>query len=73
MARKTYAARGMIDWQMAINVNGAIIKIYFTGGYMGSNGLMPAKYTTDNEAIQKIIEATPQFESGRIFLMPAGA
>lgn len=66
--RKTYAARGLLDWQMALNIGGAIIRICFSGGSMGSNGVIPAKYTTDNEAIQKMIEATPAFVCGKIFI-----
>lgn len=65
--RKTYAAKGLIDWQLALNVSGAIIRICFSGGTMGSNGVIPAKYTTDNEAIQHIIENSRQFRSGMIF------
>lgn len=69
MTRKTYAARGLLDWQMALNVGGAIIRICFSGGSMGSNGVIPAKYVTENEAIQKIIESTPFFTTGKIILL----
>lgn len=67
--RKTYAARGLLDWQMALNVGGAILKICFSGGSMGSNGVVPARYVTDNEAIQHLIEKTPQFKKGKIILL----
>lgn len=66
--KKTYAARGLLDWQMALNVGGAIIKICFSGGSMGINGVIPAKYTTDNPVIQRIIEDTMQFKNGKILL-----
>lgn len=66
--KKTYAARGLLDWQMALNVGGAIIRIAFSGGTMGSNGVIPAKYTTDNIAIQRIIENTKEYKSGKIFV-----
>ena len=65
---KSYAARGLIEWQMALNVCGAILRFKFTGGSMGSNGVIPAKYTTDNEAIQKLIENSDYFKSGRVYL-----
>lgn len=68
MIKKTYAARGMIDWQMAINVKGAIIKIPFTGGSMGSNGVIPAKFTTDNPVIQQLLEKSKVFKTHRIVL-----
>lgn len=66
--KKTYAARGLLDFHMALDVHGAIIRLYFSGGSMGTNGVVPAKYTTDNEALQKLIEHSPQFESNRIYL-----
>lgn len=69
MTKKTYAARGLLDWQLALNVAGAIIRICFSGGSMGSNGVVPAKYTTDNEAIQRLIENTDHFRKGRIFVV----
>lgn len=68
MTRKTYAARGLLDWQMALNIGGAVLKIRFAGGAMGSNGVVPAKYSTDNEAIQKMIENTRHFKCGKIFI-----
>lgn len=67
--QKTYAARGLLDWQMAINVGGAIIRICFSGGSMGGNGVIPARYSTDNPALQAIIESTPQYKSGKIYLL----
>lgn len=69
---KTYGARGMLDWQMALNAGGAIIKICFSGGSMGPNGVIPAKYSTDNAAIQRMIEKTGYFRSGKIFIYNAG-
>lgn len=71
MIKKTYAARGLLDWQLALNVGGAIIRICFSGGSMGSNGVVPAKYVTENPAIQRIIEETDQYKSGRIFVYSA--
>lgn len=68
MTRKTYAARGLLDFQMALNVGGAIVRLVFSGGMMGSTGVVSAKYITDNEALQKIIENSPQFKGGRIYL-----
>lgn len=68
MLRKTYAARGLLEFLMVVPVAGATLRLRFSGGTMGSNGIVPAKYVTDNEAIQKIIEKSPQFESGRVYL-----
>ena len=66
---KTYCARGLLEWQMALNAGGAIIRICFSGGHMGANGVVPARYSTDNAAIQRLIERTPQFASGKIYLL----
>ena len=68
MAKKTYAARGLLDFRMAINVGGAVIHIIFSGGMMGANGVVPAKYTTDNTALQFLIERSPQFNLGKIYI-----
>ena len=67
MKEITFAARGLLDFKMALNVGGAVIRIVFSGGMMGSNGVVPAKYTTDNPAIQEMIRKSPQFEGGRVY------
>lgn len=68
--KKTYAARGMIDWQLALNVGGAVIRICFTDGSMGSNGVIPARYTTESPAIQRMIEDSQYYKDGRIIYYP---
>ena len=68
MTRKTCAAKGLLEFKMALNTAGAVIRIIFSGGYMGSNGVVSAKYTTDNPAIISLIESSRQFASKRIYL-----
>lgn len=68
MEVKTYAARGLLDFQMALRVDGAVIRLTFNSGMMGGNGVIPAKYTTGNPALQKMIEKSPQFNSGRVYI-----
>ena len=68
MAKKVYAARGLLDFQVALNVGGAIVRLCFSGGTMGSNGVIPAKYVTDNPVIQRFIEDSTQFKNNRIYL-----
>ena len=68
MIRKTYAARGLLDYQMTLDIAGAIIRLRFTGGSMGTNGVISAKYTTDNQVLQKLIEKSPQYREGRIYV-----
>lgn len=69
--KKTYAARGLLDWQLALNIGGAILRLHFSDGAMGTNGVLPAKYTTDNRAIQHIIEKSDHFKSGQIYILPS--
>lgn len=69
MKRKTYGARGLIEWQIALQTGGVILRILFTGGSIGNYGVLPARYTTDNEVIQKLIEESPHFKSGRVYLI----
>lgn len=57
----------MIDFQMALNLAGAIIRICFSGGQMSTNGVISAKYVTDNPAIQRMIEDSDHFKKGRIY------
>ena len=59
---KTYAARGLIEWRLALTVAGVIIYVDFTGGTMGSNGVLPGKYTTSDPLIQKLIEESEHFD-----------
>lgn len=67
---KTYAARGLLDFQMAVNVQGATIRLHFSGGQMGINGIISAKYTTDNPVLQKIIEESSHFKENRVYVYP---
>ena len=42
--------------------------VKFTGGTLSGYGITPAKYTTSDEVIQKMIENSPHFRSGKIIL-----
>ena len=61
-----YIVRGLLDWKMTINTGGAILRFHFSGGTMGPNGVVPARYCTDNEALQKIIENSEPYRKGMI-------
>lgn len=65
---KTYAVKGLIEWVMTLDVGGALIRIKFMGGSMGSNGVIPAKYTTDSPVIQRLIEESKEYKNKRIYL-----
>lgn len=66
---KIYYAKGMIEWHAAFQHNGLTLRILFSGGGMGSNGIIPAKYRTDNEAIQRIIEESDYYKENRLLMV----
>ena len=65
---KTYAAKGLLECKMSLRIGKAILTINFTGGSMGGNGVISAKYVTGNAAIQALIEGSAQFQSGKVYL-----
>lgn len=69
MKPKTYGIRGLLECHLSIPSGGAEIKIHFSGGSMGSNGILPARYTTRNPAIQYLIENSGEYKSGVIIRM----
>ncbi len=66
--RKTYGVRGLLEWKMTLRAGKARIRVAFTGGSMGGNGVIPAKYVTDSPAIQRLIESSGYFRSGMVYL-----
>lgn len=68
MLIKTYAARGLLEWQTLIPTGGAVLRLHFKGGTMGTNGILPAKFTTGDPVVQRLIESSRQFQTGKIFL-----
>ncbi|MCH5232004.1 MAG: hypothetical protein J1E78_00090 [Muribaculaceae bacterium] len=65
--KKTYYAKGLLEWQVALKHNGIVLRLCFSGGSMGSNGVIPARYETDNPVIQRIIEGSDYFKEKRIY------
>lgn len=59
---------GLMEFQALIPMGRTAVKIDFTGGFPSAYGVSPAKYTTDNAALQHAIEQSHQFTSGRIYL-----
>lgn len=43
--------------------------VHFTDGSLIQGGSRPAQFTTDDFITQKLIEASPEFKSGRIFIL----
>ena len=59
---KTYAAKGMLECNFILTTKyGARIRVSFTGGSMGTNGIIPAKFSTDNPLICEIIESCTEY------------
>ena len=66
MRKVTYGVPRLIDWVAELKVGAAKIKVHFTGGALTAYGVTPAEYTTENAFIQKVIETSSDFKSGRI-------
>lgn len=69
ISKKTYGARGLLEWHLALPAGEATVKIHFTGGRMGSNGIIAARFTTSAAAIQHLIENSREFLAGKIFIV----
>lgn len=65
---KTYAVRGLMDWQAQIKVGKAVVSVPFTGGTLTGYGVTPALFTTGNPFIMAVIENSPYYKQGRIEL-----
>ena len=65
---KTYGAKGLLELKMTLPAGKAKVKIDFTDGKMGGNGLISAKYVTDNPALQALIEGSSYFRCGKVYL-----
>lgn len=65
---KTYGVRGLLEWDMALRAGEAVVRLHFGGGSMGTNGVVCAKYSTDNAALQRLIEGSVHFRTGRVYL-----
>lgn len=68
--KKIYQAKGLLEYQMTLRLGGVNIRICFSGGTMGSNGVQGGTYITDNPVIQSLIEASRQFTDNRITSRP---
>lgn len=67
--KKIYGVAGMVEWNALIPVGRGTVKVHFEGGSFTSYGMAPAEYGTTNKAMQKIIESSRYFKSGKITLL----
>ena len=72
---KTYLMQGMMACTIEL-LTGLpqlpSIHISFEGGQITGYGVTPARYTTDSQGLQKLIEASPLFKCGRITVIDHG-
>lgn len=66
---KTYGTKSFMEWQALISVGKARVSVPFTGGTLSAGGISPATYTTNNKVLQKVIEGSTYFRSGKIYLV----
>lgn len=67
--KKIYGVSGMVEWNALIPVGRGTVNVHFEGGSFTSYGMAPAEYGTTNKAMQKIIESSRYFKSGKITLL----
>lgn len=67
--RKTYGVNGLMEWDTAIPVGKAIMKVHFSGGSLTGYGVTPATFTTEDPIKQRIIENSDYFKSGKIVVV----
>ena len=67
--RITYGVTGMMEYQAVIKMGRSQMKVTFTDGSATGYGMNPAMYTTDNFMVQKAIENSEHFKSGRIHIV----
>lgn len=68
MVKKTYGINGLIEYLATFYADLAKMTVTFSGGTFTGIGMKPATYTTENPVKQAIIENSPEFKKGRIFL-----
>lgn len=67
--RVTYGINGLMEAVIELPTGSFLypfMRIGFEGGQLTSYGVTPAKYTTEDSFIQKLIEESEWFEMGKI-------
>lgn len=67
--KKTYGVAGMMEWNALITAGRATVRVHFTGGTVTGYGVTPATFSTDNSALQEIIENSYWYKKGRITIV----
>lgn len=58
-----------MEWSAMIPAGSARINIHFSGGALTGYGVTPAEYSTDDLLIQRIIESSDYFKTGKITIL----
>jgi len=66
--KKIYEVKGMMEWHPIFAVGRARIQVSFTGGHLGDGCCTPAKYASSDPVVQRVIEGSVHFRTGRIKL-----
>lgn len=69
MLQKKYGVEGLVDWKAQISAGRAKVIVHFTGGALTRFGVTPAEFTTKDAFIQRVIENSSYFKSGRIRIL----
>ncbi len=67
---KKYQVRGLLEWKALIPAGRGFIRVTFSGGQMSASGMSPAEFVTGNRALQRLIETSDYYQSGRIIIHP---
>ncbi len=68
---KTYYINDIMEWHGLFRAGKCLVTIPFTGGHMCGGARTPASFATSDKVLQKIIENSPEWASGRIYEKPA--
>lgn len=63
---KRYDVRGMMEWHPVFKVGRTRLRVSFTGGHLCGGGCTPASFETSDPVLQKVVEGSEAFRSGRI-------
>lgn len=67
--KKIYGVYGLVEWHVNIPAGRMLIPVEFTGGKFSSYGVTPAEYATADPVVQRAVERSRHFASGRIALL----
>lgn len=64
--RRTYAAPGLRDLRLRLRGDGCTVAVDFAGGRTDGYTVTAATYTTDDPLVQRLIEESKAFATGKI-------